>query len=78
VAGGRGRGRREVVSGKKDWGEARPSPYLLTGWSRALVRCRACVTLASVFRRRIMGRERAPVGGWTRSLGRSWPEQVHA
>jgi len=31
VAGGRGRGRREVVSGKKDWGEARPSPYLLGG-----------------------------------------------
>ena len=45
VAGGRGRGRREVVSGKKDWGEARPSPYLLvTYWVESCVpslRCRA-------------------------------------
>jgi hypothetical protein len=42
--------------GKKDWGEARPSPY----WVES---CPAvpCVALASVFRRRITGRERAPV-----------------
>ena len=46
--------------GKKDWGEARPSPY----WVES---CPAvpCVALASVFRRRITGRERAPVAGRT-------------
>ena len=51
--------------GKKDWGEARPSPY----WVES---CPAvpCVALASVFRRRITGRERAPVD----SVG---GEQVH-
>jgi hypothetical protein len=44
------------VGRSKDWGEARPSPY----WVES---CPAvpCVALASVFRRRITGRERAPV-----------------
>jgi hypothetical protein len=53
------------VGRKKDWGEARPSPYWVESCPAV-----ACVALASVFRRRITGRERAPVD----SVG---GEQVH-
>jgi hypothetical protein len=42
--------------GKKDWGEARPSPYWVESYPAV-----PCVALASVFMRRITGRERAPV-----------------
>jgi hypothetical protein len=61
----RRRWRRGGVGRKKDWGEARPSPYWVESCPAV-----ACVALASVFRRRITGRERAPVD----SVG---GEQVH-
>jgi hypothetical protein len=44
--------------GKTDWNEARPSPYWVE--SCPAVAYRPC-QLASVFRRRITGRERPPV-----------------
>ena len=42
--------------GKTDWNEARPSPYWVESYPAV-----PCVALASVFMRRITGRERAPV-----------------
>ena len=52
--------------GKKDWGEARPSPYCVESCPVA-----PCVAFASAFRRRITGggaRQRAPVDRRWRAL----------
>ena len=46
----------EVVGGKQDWGEARPSPYTVESTPSV-----PCAALPSSLRRRITAGERAPV-----------------